>query len=162
MIPKEVTLEHPGSPSPCHECLSRLFLPVLSFLFGLLLFLFFIVVIYALPSLQAGLSMQEAAFPDRAARFPSQVELRATGHAGGRDTNSTDAAVLRRRRMWDLFGDGVFAADLGDTDVRGFSGLREGIIARVEVFSFLDNGNVTIGLGKMKRGVFAAYFELVL
>lgn len=50
-------------------------------------------------------------------------------------------AVLARGRgrgdVWDLFGVGVLAADLGDTDVTSFAGLGKGVVAAVEVLALL-------------------------
>jgi hypothetical protein len=39
--------------------------------------------------------------------------------------------------VWDVLGDGVFAADLGDAYVGGFAGFGESVVAGVEVFAFL-------------------------
>ena len=42
-----------------------------------------------------------------------------------------------RGDVWDLFGVGVLAADLGDADVTSFAGLGEGVVAAVEVLALL-------------------------
>ncbi len=39
--------------------------------------------------------------------------------------------------MRDVFGDGVFAADLSNANIGGLARFGEGIVARVEVFAFL-------------------------
>jgi len=43
-----------------------------------------------------------------------------------------------RRDVGNLFGNGVLTADRCDTDVRGFAGFGEGIVAAVEVFTLLQ------------------------
>jgi hypothetical protein len=39
--------------------------------------------------------------------------------------------------MRDVLRNGVFAADLGDADVRGLAGLGESVVARVEILALL-------------------------
>lgn len=39
--------------------------------------------------------------------------------------------------MRDVFGEGVLGADVGHADIRSFTGFREGIVTRVEVFTLL-------------------------
>jgi hypothetical protein len=41
--------------------------------------------------------------------------------------------------MWNVFGNGMFAANGGYTDVRGLASLGEGIIARVKIFALLND-----------------------
>jgi hypothetical protein len=56
----------------------------------------------------------------------------------GADT--TIAGVGRcRGKVWDVFGEWVAGTDVGHAYVGGFAGFAEGVIARVEVFTFLVN-----------------------
>ena len=64
-----------------------------------------------------------------------------------------------RGDVWDLFGVGVLAADLGDADVTSFAGLGEGVVAAVEVLALLRPW-----LAGMRMQMFRwpSYLQLVL
>ena len=72
------------------------------------------------------------------------------------------------REVWDILGDGVLGANVGDANVGGFAGLAQGIISRIEVFPFLARVGYELG-EKRKRaghdkppGQTGAYLELIL
>lgn len=86
--------------------------------------------------------MQEAAFLHRAPALtakPREHVLTTDGAA--------NLAILRWAgsvagggcgEVGDVFWKGVLGADRGDANVGGFAGFAEGVVARVEVFTFLE------------------------
>jgi hypothetical protein len=50
---------------------------------------------------------------------------------------STDIVIVWCRRVWNIFWNGVFAADGCHASIRCFAGFGESIVAGVEVLSFL-------------------------
>lgn len=87
-------------------------------------------------TVQAGLAVQEGVFLDRAT---CQLALTVVG--ADCMAVAIAAPVLSGRGgrgdVWDLLGVGVFATNLGDTNVTSFAGLGEGVVAAVEVLALL-------------------------
>jgi len=89
------------------------------------------------------LPIQKAALLHRAPccnRSQWRAEHRLLTATNARADGPMSAILCRRARVRDVFGDGVFAADLGGADVLGFAGFGEGVVAGVEVFALLQGG----------------------
>lgn len=49
--------------------------------------------------------------------------------------------------MWDIFGERMLRSDATGIDAGGFTGFREGIVARVEVFALFEMLGKVVGFG---------------
>lgn len=55
------------------------------------------------------------------------------------------AVVDRRRKVWDILGNGVLQADSARVDTVTLAGLGHGIVARVEIFAFFEMLGEVVG-----------------
>lgn len=112
----------------------------------------------------AGASVQETGLLDGASTLKtnrSWVPADAAGHLLA--SLGADAAAVagryggagrRRRQVWDVFGNRVPGANVGDADIRRLAGLAEGVVAGVEVLAFLGPVNQrAVPLSAAWRGI---------